>query len=72
MKCPICEGPATLIEPEKPDQKAVHCDRCGEYRVSAEAADTLPKLTPHRRLQALRYAETLAPPGRRPFVAGLG
>ncbi|MDE0921818.1 MAG: hypothetical protein ABJF67_14760 [Aurantimonas coralicida] len=72
MKCPICEGEATLLEPEKPDQRAIHCERCGEYRVSTEAEAKLHSLTPHQRLQALRYAETITPTGRRPFIAGLG
>lgn len=71
MQCAICEGPAELVQTNTADAKAVHCGKCGDYLISGMAEEILSRKDPYARTQALRYAQTNAWPGRRPYVRGV-
>ncbi|MCP3055860.1 hypothetical protein [Aurantimonas marianensis] len=71
MRCIICDGPAERGEAEAAHVAVVRCPRCGEFEVSDAASKVLAGWEPYARLQALRYAQTNAQPGRRPHLHGI-
>ncbi|SJZ70083.1 hypothetical protein SAMN05428963_102273 [Consotaella salsifontis] len=71
MQCFVCGGPADRID-SPADAISIRCPKCGEYDVSPLAQERLGQLTPYSRMQALRYAQTTAEPGRRPHLHALG
>lgn len=71
MRCVICEGPAEQAPGAAVGMIAVRCPRCGEFEVSQLAEKALARWETYPRLQALRYAQTNALPGRRPSLHGV-
>ena len=71
MRCIICDGPAERGEAEAARVAVVRCPRCGEFEISDAASKVLASYEPYARLQALRYAQTNALPGRMPNLHGI-
>ena len=71
MRCIICEGAAKRGEAEAAHVAMVRCPRCGEFEISDAASKVLASYEPYARLQALRYAQTNALPGRMPNLHGI-
>ncbi len=71
MRCIICDGAAERGEAETAHVAMVRCPRCGEFEVSDAARKALATFEPYARVQALRYAQTNALPGRMPNLHGI-
>ena len=71
MNCPICDNPARSITAITQGAVAVSCSSCGEWEASPQASETIKGLSPHQRLQALRFAQVNTMMGRRPVIRGL-
>jgi hypothetical protein len=69
MECPVCEGPAEVIEaPGGVDVTDVDCQICEHFQIARTVRNRLARLDKGNRIVALDKAKAWAARGERPMV----